>query len=114
MALADRGQIRQVVFNVIKNAAEAAGPAGGVDVEIGGSDGVVEVAVRDDGPGLAPDARGRLFEPFFTTKPTGTGLGLAVSRAIARAHGGDIEVRNGEAGGAVFTLRLPRTPEGRT
>ncbi len=47
------------------------------------------------------------------TKPMGTCLGLAVPRAIARAHGGDMEVGNGESGGALFTLRLPRTPEGR-
>ncbi|HET6923724.1 MAG TPA: ATP-binding protein, partial [Anaeromyxobacteraceae bacterium] len=80
---------------------------------IGAWDGMVEVAVRDSGPGIAPEARARLFEPFFTTKPTGTGLGLTVSRAIARAHGGDIEVRNVESGGALFALRVPRAPEGR-
>ncbi len=113
VALADRAKLRQAVFNVMKNAVEAAGSAGGVEVVIGASDGMVEVAVRDSGPGIAPEARARLFEPFFTTKPMGTGLGLAISRAIARAHGGDIEVRNGESGGALFTLRLPRAPEGR-
>jgi signal transduction histidine kinase len=67
----------------------------------------VQVAVCDDGPGIAGEARTRVFEPFFTTKATGTGLGLAVSRAIALAHGGDIDVKNGDPGGAVFTLRLP-------
>ncbi len=113
LALADRPKLRQAVFNLMKNAAEAAGPAGDVRVRIGASGEVVELAVADTGPGIAPEARGRIFEPFFTTKPTGTGLGLAVSRAIARAHGGDIDVRNGDAGGAVFTLRLPRAPEGR-
>lgn len=115
VAMADRARLRQVVFNVLKNAVEAAGPAGDVAVEIGGKNGgVVEVAVRDSGPGVAPEERGRLFEPFFTTKANGTGLGLAVSRAIARAQGGDIDVRNGASGGAVFTVRLPRAPEGRT
>jgi two-component system, NtrC family, sensor kinase len=69
--------------------------------------------VSDTGPGVAPEARARLFEPFFTTKEAGTGLGLAVSRAIALAHGGDIDVRNGEPG-AIFTLRLPRTLEARS
>ena len=114
VAMADRARLRQAVFNVMKNAVEAAGPAGDVAVEIGGKNGVVEVAVRDSGPGVAPEQRARLFEPFFTTKVNGTGLGLAVSRAIARAHGGDIEVSNGASGGAVFTVRLPRAPEGRT
>jgi signal transduction histidine kinase len=72
---------------------------------------VVEVAVCDSGPGIQPEARARLFDPFFTTKPSGTGLGLAVSRALARAHGGDIDVGSGESGGAVFTLRLRQAPE---
>jgi signal transduction histidine kinase len=113
VALADRSKLRQVVFNLIKNAVEAAGPAGAVEVAMGASGDSVEMSVRDSGPGITPEARARIFEPFFTTKPSGTGLGLAVSRAIARAHGGDIDVRNGEAGGAVFTLRLPRAPERR-
>jgi two-component system, NtrC family, sensor kinase len=114
VALADRLKLRQVVFNLMKNAVEAAGAAGDVDVRIETSGDVVEVAVRDSGPGLGADARARLFEPFFTTKPSGTGLGLAVSRAIALAHGGDILVQNGATRGAVFTLRLPRAPGGKT
>ncbi len=113
LAVADRARLRQVVFNLVKNALEAAGPAGEVDVVIGASERSVEIAVSDSGPGLAPEARARIFEPFFTTKPEGTGLGLAVSRSIARAHGGDIDIGAGGAGGAVFTLRLPRAAEAR-
>ncbi len=113
LALADRQKLRQVVFNLMKNAAEAAGPAGDVSVRIAPAGEMVEVAVSDSGPGIAPQARARMFEPFFTTKPSGTGLGLAVSRAIARAHGGDIEVDNRGSGGAIFTLRLPRASDGR-
>jgi signal transduction histidine kinase len=71
-------------------------------------DGTAEVAVEDSGPGIAPAVRGRLFEPFFTTKPRGTGLGLAVSRAIARAHGGELAAEAARDGGARFALRLPR------
>jgi signal transduction histidine kinase len=63
--------------------------------------------VEDDGPGLAEEAASRLFEPFFTTKDKGTGLGLAVSRAIARAHGGDITLSPAPGKGAIFTLVLP-------
>jgi two-component system NtrC family sensor kinase len=111
LALADGHKVRQVVFNLMKNAAEAAGPAGDVSVRIASAGEMVEVAVSDSGPGIAPDARARLFEPFFTTKSAGTGLGLAVSRAIARAHGGDIHVDDGACGGAVFTLRLPRAAD---
>ena len=65
--------------------------------------------VEDDGPGVPREARDRLFEPFFTTKPGGTGLGLAVSRTLARAHGGDLRLVDGEAG-ARFELLLPRAP----
>jgi signal transduction histidine kinase len=110
-----RGQsqkLRQVVFNLIKNAVEAAGRGGRVHVHVGAAPDGVAVAVADSGPGIRETARGRLFEPFFTTKPAGTGLGLAVSRAIARAHGGDIVAGGAPLGGAVFTLRLPaRTAE---
>ena len=105
-----RGQgqkLRQVVFNLIKNAVEAAGPGGRVQVRVGAGPQGVEVAVADTGPGIGESARGKLFEPFFTTKPAGTGLGLAVSRAIARAHGGDIVADGTPLGGALFTLHLP-------
>jgi signal transduction histidine kinase len=91
-----------------ENAVEAAAPAGAVAVRVRVVGNVVEVAVSDTGPGLAPAAQSRLFEPFFTTKPEGAGIGPAVSRAIARAHGGDLEPRRTQSRGAVFTLRLPR------
>ena len=66
------------------------------------------VTVRDSGPGLDAEARERLFEPFFTNKPRGTGLGLAVSQAIARAHSGEIVADPPGQGGACFVLCLPR------
>jgi signal transduction histidine kinase len=107
VALGDGAKLRQAVLNLMRNAVEAAGPAGEVEVRVGGSDHAVEVVVRDSGPGVSEEARARLFEPFFTTKPSGTGLGLAVSRAIALAHGGEIEIGGAAGQGAVFTLRLP-------
>jgi two-component system, NtrC family, sensor kinase len=106
---ADAHKLRQVLFNLMKNAVEAAGPEGEVTVVITASNGVAELAVGDSGPGIPPEAMTRIFEPFFTTKPAGTGLGLALSRAIARVHGGDITLGNGQRG-AVFTLRLPEAP----
>ncbi|MFL5264402.1 MAG: ATP-binding protein [Anaeromyxobacteraceae bacterium] len=107
-------KIRQVVANLVRNAVEAAGPGGRVSVGVAEAGQDTAVAVRDSGPGLSPEARERLFEPFFTTKARGTGLGLAISRAIARAHGGDVEARDAAEGGALFTLRLPRPPAGRS
>jgi two-component system NtrC family sensor kinase len=105
-------RLQEVLVNLIRNAAEAAGPGGRVTIAVEQGAAEALVAVRDTGRGLDATARDRLFEPFFTTKDRGTGLGLALSRAIARAHGGDIEASNGPGSGAVFTLRLP-LPEGR-
>jgi signal transduction histidine kinase len=112
-ALADRSKLRQVVFNLVKNAVEAAGPRGEVKVKVSQIEGDAQVTVSDTGPGIPPEARTRLFEPFFTTKASGTGLGLAVSRAIARLHGGDIDLRHGETQGAQFVLHLPGFTAGR-
>jgi signal transduction histidine kinase len=106
--LGNRTKLRQVVLNLVKNGAEAAGSGGHVTVRVESSPEAVEVAVADDGPGIPAEARSRMFEPFFTTKPNGTGLGLAVSRSIARAHGGDLALRAGEARGAIVAIRLPR------
>jgi signal transduction histidine kinase len=111
-ALGTRCRFRQVLFNLARNAAEAAGPSGAVRIRVSRGDATVDVAVSDTGPGIPPEARGRIFEPFFTTKPTGTGLGLAIARSIANALGGDVHVETGEGGGATFTLRVPRPAEG--
>ncbi|WP_242392494.1 sensor histidine kinase [Anaeromyxobacter oryzisoli] len=104
------GKLRQVLVNLVRNAAEAAGPGGAVEVRIEERGGAVEVAVDDSGPGIPPAARAKLFEPFFTTKPQGTGLGLSVSRAIARAHGGELSAGEAPGGGARFALTLPASP----
>jgi signal transduction histidine kinase len=101
-------KLRQVLSNLVRNAAEESGPGGRVEISIYQRDELAHVLVRDSGPGLDAGRTSRLFEPFFTTKERGTGLGLAVSRGIARAHGGDIEAANAPGGGAVFTLRVPR------
>jgi len=100
-------KLRQILVNLVRNAAEAAGSGGRVSVRVAAHEGGVEVVVEDTGAGIPPAQRARLFEPFFTTKPRGTGLGLAVSRAIARAHGGDLAADATPGGGARFALRLP-------
>jgi two-component system, NtrC family, sensor kinase len=111
-ALGDASRLREVVVNLVRNAAEAAGPGGEVRIRVSSTRDAVEVAVCDSGPGIPASVRGRIFEPFFTTKSSGTGLGLAVSRAIVMAHGGEITVRDGELGGALFSVFLPRAHEG--
>jgi signal transduction histidine kinase len=74
------------------------------------ADGVAELRVEDDGPGVPEDQRSRLFEPFFTTSTKGTGLGLAISRKIAREMGGELYYESLEPG-ACFTLVLRPLPE---
>lgn len=110
----DPSRIRQVVLNLVKNGMEAAGDEGHVGVRIAESGNGLDVRVCDDGPGIDAAASERLFEPFFTTKPRGAGLGLAVSQAIARAHGGEIAARAVGKRGTCFTLHLPARDRGRT
>ena len=108
----ERTQIQQVVLALVRNALEAlaAMPAAAREVRVRtgrAADGDVQIEVCDNGPGVSPDIVQRLFDPFCTTKPAGTGLGLASSRTIARAHGGTLEHRPNNPGGACFVLRLP-------
>lgn len=104
---ADGDQLEQVLINLLRNAVEAVRPAGGrVAVGWRTAGGFVEIRVADDGPGLASDAN--LFVPFFTTKPDGSGIGLVLSRQIAEAHGGTLDLANRADGpGCVAVLRLP-------
>jgi signal transduction histidine kinase len=71
------------------------------------ADSNVLVAIRDHGPGVAPDLRDRIFEPYFTSRQEGTGLGLTMVRQTLEAHGGSVSVTETPGGGATFELRLP-------
>lgn len=104
---ADRARFEQVITNLVRNAIDAAGPDGAVEIEIQTLGDFIDVVVHDSGPGIDPAVRAHLFEPFFTTKQGGTGLGLAVCQAIARSHHGEIRVGDGAGRGASFTFRLP-------
>lgn len=108
---ADAAQLEQLLINLIRNAVDAALEThGGVRVTWEKLTSGVEVRVEDDGPGLSGTAN--LFVPFYTTKPGGTGIGLALSRQIAEAHGGSLQLENRPTGsGCIARLRLPtRTP----
>jgi signal transduction histidine kinase len=109
--------LRQAVSNLVRNAVEACERAGRVpSVEVRGAvhaaDGVVEVTVSDNGPGLPEADRERLFQPFFTTRSDGTGLGLALVLKFIVTHNGQVRAANRPEGGAVFTVLLPlRVPD---
>jgi len=104
-------QIQQVVLNLVRNAIEATAgsdaPTRVVTLEARVEGAGVEVAVSDTGPGVRAELAERVFEPFFTTKEDGTGIGLAISRSIAEAHGGRLRIENGAEGGAKFVFWLP-------
>jgi signal transduction histidine kinase len=102
----DAGQLGQLILNVLGNAVEAAGTNGWVSVVLGGEGVGVWLEVSDSGPGPAPEVAERLFEPFVTGKPEGVGLGLAVARQVAEAHGGRIRWFRQESH-TCFRIELP-------
>lgn len=104
----DEAQIKQAVFNLLRNARDAMPQGGTIRVSVQSTERGARVVIEDQGEGLDADARSRLFEPFFTTKSYGTGLGLAITRQIVQAHGGSIEFSERPEGGTRVTLFLPR------
>jgi PAS domain S-box-containing protein len=103
----DPDQIKQVLFNLIKNAVQAMRSHGILHVATGKHSGGVWVSVRDTGGGIAPETMARLFEPFYTTKDSGTGLGLLIVRRIVREHGGELELDSAPGQGTTVRVRLP-------
>ncbi|HET6681790.1 MAG TPA: ATP-binding protein [Gemmatimonadaceae bacterium] len=116
-AFADRTQIGQVVLNLLTNGVQAIDGAGS-DTEASGTltlrarhtGDMVQLDVIDTGPGIEAGKEEMIFEPLFTTKARGIGLGLAVSRSLVRANGGEIAVENRPGDGCTFSLTLPATP----
>ena len=105
----DPRRLQQVLLNLLLNARDAMPGGGGVTVSIRPDGDVVRVLVLDEGHGLGDTSGERLFEPFYTTRTRGSGLGLAVSRGIAREHGGDLELADRpDTRGCAATLSLPR------
>ena len=100
-------QVKGILTNLLKNAAEAAGPSGSVRIATQMIDGVVAIEVHDSGPGLSRDASETLFEPTITFKEHGMGLGLSIAKRDALVSGGDIALIAGELGGAAFRVTLP-------
>jgi len=106
--LADRHQLRRAALNLTRNAIEASPEGGVVALDLAVAGGEVSLTVLDRGPGLPAEARARLCEPFCTTKSGGTGLGLALARKAALAHGGTLALDDRDGGGTAARLRVPR------
>ncbi|MGH0037795.1 MAG: two-component system sensor histidine kinase NtrB [Myxococcota bacterium] len=136
-ATADANQLKQVIWNLAQNGLQAmdgsgrlvlsargvvGGPQGAANAsrngdlggtragpgEVGsGPIGVVEIAVADEGPGIAPEVQERMFEPFYTTKSQGTGLGLAMVHRIVESHGGVLLLESSAESGTTFRIQLP-------
>jgi two-component system sensor histidine kinase FlrB len=108
--------LTSVSLNLIENACHACHGSGTLRITCRATADTLALAFEDDGPGVGPQEAASIFEPFYSTRPNGTGLGLSVARAVARAHAGDLVLTPGTRGGACFVLTLPRlapavTPE---
>jgi signal transduction histidine kinase len=108
----DRDRFRQVVFNLVNNAREAAGPGGEIRLNVARRPGVVEMTVADNGPGVASADRERIFEPFFSTKELGTGLGLPLVRRFVEEVGGSVVCEDNQPCGARFRVHFAEAETG--
>jgi signal transduction histidine kinase len=104
----DKNQLKQVFFNLLKNAMEAMDRGGRIDIAAAADDEFVSVRVSDTGKGIERDELTQMFDPFFTTKAGGHGLGMMVVMRILRAHGGDLGVESTPGSGTAVTVRFPQ------
>ena len=108
VVLADHGQVKQALFNVIKNALEAMDRGGQITVRARSDDEWVVLEVADTGVGISADKLTRVFDAYYTTKADGNGLGLLIVLRILRAHGGRVDVASTPGKGTTVTLRFPQ------
>ena len=107
----DRTQMKQVFFNVIKNAFQAMKSGGVLRVRTDVDDRFASVTFTDSGGGIPEEEMSKIFEPYFTTKAGGSGLGLLIVRRIIREHGGEMELLNSPGTGLSLTMKLPLTSQ---
>jgi two-component system, sporulation sensor kinase E len=107
MIQADRDQMKQAFYNVIKNSLEAMKRRGVLRIRTDMDDSHIYVKFVDTGGGISAENLSRIFEPYFTTKSSGTGLGLLIVRRIVREHGGELFIESSERKGLTLTIRLP-------
>jgi signal transduction histidine kinase len=110
--MADAEQLKQVLINILKNAAEATPERGEIHISTSEETtsrgrGLVVIRIRDSGPGIPEKMRERIFEPFFTTKQAGTGLGLCIAARVMVQHGGQLALESSTDQGTVFAVRIP-------
>jgi two-component system, sporulation sensor kinase E len=111
MLRVDGDQMKQAVYNLIKNAFQAMGTTGRLTITTESNEYEVRVIVSDTGKGISRESMGRIFEPYYTTKTSGTGLGLLIVRRIVREHGGELGVTSEADVGTTITMHLPRGPK---
>jgi signal transduction histidine kinase len=98
--------LHRAFSNIVRNAVEACGAAGEVELAAAREDGGVRIVIRDHGPGVAPEVSGTLFDPYVTAKTGGTGLGLALAKQTIEMHQGTIALEPTPGGGATFVVRM--------
>jgi signal transduction histidine kinase len=114
----DAEKIRRVLINLVGNALDALEQAGTANpsLEIAAGENLAGteawLRVRDNGPGIEPEALNEIFSPFYTSKATGNGLGLAISKKVVDAHGGSIEAESAPGSGTQFLLTFPKRAPG--
>ncbi len=104
----DRDQMKQVIYNLIRNAGQAIGSDGKLTIRTFADDFNVSIAFADNGSGIPAEKVGKVFDPYFTTKKTGSGLGLLIVHRIIREHGGELEFESEEGEGTEVTIHFPR------
>ncbi len=108
----DKGQLQQVLLNIINNAVDAVDIGGLIEIKTESIDNDrIKISIKDNGPGIPKDRMKHIFEPFYTTKSKGTGLGLYISYGIIKKLGGDLKVLSEIGKGSIFSIQIPVNPE---
>jgi signal transduction histidine kinase len=104
---ANKGQIQQVLLNLLLNATQAMPDGGAIALSLATADGAVTLDLADTGTGIPESVQSRMFDSFFSGRPDGTGLGLAIAKRILQAHHGDIALISTGPGGTTMRVTLP-------